>query len=193
MWVSRQVNIGSMPSGTLLSVKVEVSLLNDPLVNASVQHHHHDHQHQDVQFLPIQQFEHQLQPLSLILSDHFRAFCHSCSLWARAGDNVIVYPQFLTCEYRVFKRGYQHSHTRVSQILYAAWRVLSYGIHYIIEDQHSTFIFMNFDICLSSSPGTSLPSVPPPEASCLRTSCTPECLESYFLFSVILQASMLCV
>ena len=41
---------------------------------------------------------------------------------------------------------------------------------------------MNFDICLSSSPGTSLPSVPPPEASCLRTSCTPECLELYFPF-----------
>ena len=50
------------------------------------------------------------------------------------GDNVIVYPQFLTCEYRVLKGGYQHSHTRVSQILYAAWRVLSYGIHHIMED-----------------------------------------------------------
>ena len=111
----------------------------------------------------------------------------------RAGDNVIVYPQFLTCEYRVFKRGYQHSHTRVSQILYAAWRVLSYGIHHIMEDQHNTFILMNFDICLSSSPGTWLPSVPPPEASCLRTSCTPECLDLYFLLSIILHASMLCV
>ena len=57
----------------------------------------------------------------------------------RAGDNVIVYPQFPTCEYRVLERGYQHSHTRVSQILYAAWRVLSYGIYHIIHDQHSTF------------------------------------------------------
>ena len=68
-----------------------------------------------------------------------------------AGDNVIVYPQFLTCEYRVLKGGYQHSHTRVSQILYAAWRVLSYGMHRI---HYSTFFFINFDICLSSSPGT---------------------------------------
>ena len=57
------------------------------------------------------------------------------------GDNVIVYPQFLTCEYRVLKGGYQHSHTRVSQILYAAWRVLSYGIYHIIHDQHSTFLY----------------------------------------------------
>ena len=42
------------------------------------------------------------------------------SLLSGTGDDVIDYPQFLTREYRVLKGGYQHSHTRVSQILYAA-------------------------------------------------------------------------
>ena len=53
---------------------------------------------------------------------------------------------------------------------------------YIISFTTSKVLFLIIYICLSSSPGTSLPSVPPPEASCLRTSCTPECLGLYFLF-----------
>ena len=66
MLVSRHVSIGSMPSGTLFK------------------------QHFNLQFvlclcfchgrLPIQQLEHQLQALSLILSDHLCSLCQDSVL-----------------------------------------------------------------------------------------------------------------
>ena len=66
MLVSRHVSIGSMPSGTLFK------------------------QHLNLQFvlclcfcygrLPIQQLEHQLQALSLILSDHLCTLCQDSVL-----------------------------------------------------------------------------------------------------------------
>ena len=51
---------------------------------------------QTVQVLPVQQLEHQLQSLSLILSDHLRALCQDRVL--EGGDENLSYIQgdFLT-------------------------------------------------------------------------------------------------